>query len=297
MAARAATVHTLTYYPVKGCAGICVPAGEIAEVTGTGLAHDRVFMVVHAGDGCFRSQRKDPRLAVVGTEMLDEGKRLRLTAPGAGRVELDVALDGPRREVALFGQAVGEAVDQGTEAADWFSDFLGSPSRLVRVRPGFDRDGWGEHSPGASPGRYPHGKINFADAHAVSVASLASLDGLNQRIVEHGGEPVPMDRFRPNIVVTGWPDPHTEDRFRRLAVGTVRLGYSVRAMRCSVPMVDQATGRPAGPEPIRTLAGYRREPDYDGKVSFATKAAVLRPGTLAVGDEVRVQAWEAGFQV
>jgi uncharacterized protein YcbX len=280
------TVHTLTYYPVKGCAGVSVPPGEIAEVSGTGLLHDRVFMVVDAGDGSFRSQRNNPRLAVVGAGVLDEGKRLRLTAPGAGSLEFDVAPDGERREVSLFGNPLGEAVDQGPDAAGWFSDVLGSPSRLVRVRPGFDRDGWGEHQ----------GKVNFADAHAISLASLASLDELNNRILERGAEPVPMDRFRANIVISGWPEPHTEDRFRHLTIGTVDLGYSVRAMRCAVPMVDQATGRSSGPEPIRTLAGYRREPDYDGRVSFATKAAVLRAGTLAVGDTVRVHTWEAGFQ-
>jgi uncharacterized protein YcbX len=255
----------------------------VAEVTETGLAHDRTFMVVGAQDGAFRSQRNDPRLAVVGVEVLDEGKRLRLSAPGVGGLELDVAVDGERREVSLFGRPMGEAVDQGPEVADWFSEVLGAPSRLVRVRPGFDRDGWGVHP----------GKVDFADAHALSVASLASLDALNQRIVERGAEPVPMDRFRPNIVISGWPDPHTEDRFRHMTVGTAALAYSVRAMRCSVPLVDQSTGRPAGPEPIRTLAGYRREPDYEGKVSFAAKAAVLRAGTIAVGDEVRVQVWEA----
>jgi uncharacterized protein YcbX len=279
----AVSVHSLTYYPVKGCAGVSV---AVADVTETGLDHDRTFMVVSAEDGAFRSQRNDPRLAVVAVEVLDEGKRLRLAAPGAGVLELDVAPDGERREVSLFGRPMGEAVDQGPEAADWFSGLLGAPCRLVRVRPGFDRDGWGEHP----------GKVNFADAHALSVASLASLDALNQRIIERGADPVPMDRFRPNIVITGWPDPHTEDRFRHLTLGTAALGYSVRAMRCSVPLVDQATGRTAGPEPIRTLAGYRREPDYDGKVSFATKAAVLRAGTIAVGDRVDVQAWEDGVQ-
>lgn len=70
------------------------------------------------------------------------------------------------------------------------------------------------------------------------------------------------------------------------------LGYSARAVRCSVPMVDQATGRTAGPEPVRTLADYRREPEYGNKVSFAMKAAVLRPGVVAVGDPIEVEAWE-----
>ncbi|MGW3245933.1 MOSC domain-containing protein [Streptomyces sp. NPDC001070] len=275
----AASVHTLTCYPVKGCAGVPLIS---AEVTTTGLAHDRTFMVVDAVDGSFRSQRTLPGMAVVRAEVTDDGKYLALSAPGAGELAVEVAYEGPMREVGMFDRPLGPAVDQGEAAAQWFSEVLGASSRLVRVRPGFDRDGWGEHP----------GKVNFADAHAVSVASLASLDGLNRRIRERGAAPVPMDRFRPNIVVDGWDEPHTEDRVRLMTVGTTRLGYSVRAMRCSVPLVDQATGRTAGPEPVRTLAAYRREPEYGNKVSFAMKAAVLRPGTVAVGDRVEVRSWE-----
>ncbi|MFJ4848918.1 MOSC domain-containing protein [Streptomyces sp. NPDC088733] len=274
-----ATVHSLTHYPVKGCAG--VPVSRV-EVTATGLAHDRVFMVVDASDGTFRSQRKLPRMAVVRAEVTDDGKHLALAAPGAGEVRVEVAHEGALREVSMFDRPLGTAVDQGEEAARWLSDALGQPSRLVRVRPGFDRDGWGEHP----------GKVNFADAHALSVASLASLDELNRRIGERGGAPVPVDRFRANIVVEGWSEPHTEDRVRRMTAGTAVLGYSVRAVRCAVPMVDQATGRTDGPEPVRTLADYRREAEYGNKVSFAMKAAVLRPGVVAVGDRIEVQAWE-----
>jgi uncharacterized protein len=277
------TIHALTYYPVKGCAGVRVTS---AEVTETGLLHDRAFMLVHEEDGAFISQRTVPGMAVVRVEVVDDGKRLALDAPGAGPYGTPVVLDGPRREVSLFGRPQGEAVDQGDEAAEWFSEALGTRLRLVRVRPGFDRDGWAEEDGTA-------GKVAFADAHAVLVLSRASLDGLNERIAERGGEPVPMDRFRPNIVVAGWPEPHTEDRVRRMTAGGVDLGYAVRCMRCSVPLVDQETGRTAGPEPIRTLAGYRREPDYDGKVSFGMKAAVLRPGTVSVGDQVRVGQWAA----
>ncbi|MDX3239354.1 MOSC N-terminal beta barrel domain-containing protein [Streptomyces sp. ME03-5709C] len=274
----AATVHSLTCYPVKGCAG--VPLTD-AAVSATGLAHDRTFMVVDSADGSFRSQRTLPGMAVVRAEVADDGKHLALSAPGAGELTLEVAYEGPPRNVVLFDRPLGAAVDQGEEAARWLSKALGAPSRLVRVRPGFDRDGWGEHP----------GKVNFADAHALSVASLASLDDLNRRIAERGGTPVPMDRFRPNIVIAGWSEPHTEDRVRLMDAGSARLGYSTRATRCSVPLVDQATGRTGGPEPVRTLAAYRREPEYGNRVSFAMKAAVLRPGVIAVGDPVEVRAW------
>jgi uncharacterized protein YcbX len=151
----------------------------------------------------------------------------------------------------------------------------------VRVPPDFDRDGWGENP----------GKVAFADAHAVLVASLASQDGLNRRIAARGAQPVPMDRFRPNIVLDGWDEPHTEDLVRHMTIGGADFGYATRCMRCAVPMVDQRTGRTAGPEPIRTLADYRREPEYGNRVSFGMKAAVLRTGTIGVGDEVRVHTW------
>ncbi|MER5744108.1 MOSC N-terminal beta barrel domain-containing protein [Streptomyces sp. NPDC002225] len=272
------TVRELVYYPVKGCAGTVV---DSAPVLGTGLEHDRTFMVVDAADGAFRSQRTHPAMAAVRVEVLDGGTALALSAEGAGALRLEVDRDGPRREVSMFDRPLGTAVDQGDAVAEWFSDVLGAGSRLVRVPSGFDRDGWGD-----TPG-----KVNFADAHAVLVASTASLDHLNDRIVARGdAEPVPMNRFRPNIVLTGDDTPHFEDRVRRMTIGDVELAHSVRAMRCAVPMVDQSTGHRAGPEPIRTLSTYRREPEYRNKVSFGAKNAVVREGTIRVGDAVEVVA-------
>jgi len=207
---------------------------------------------------------------------------LDLSAEDIEPLRLDVDRDGPRREVSMFGNPLGEAVDQGDEIAEWFSEALGAKSRLVRVVPGFDRDGWGD-----TPG-----KVNFADAHAVLIASTASLDDLNARITAGGdASPVPMDRFRPNIVLTGDDEPHFEDRVRRMTIGSVELAHSVRAMRCAVPMVDQATGHRAGPEPIRTLSTYRREPEYGNKVSFGAKNAVVCEGVVSVGDTVEVAEW------
>lgn len=275
------TVQKLTYYPVKGCAGTDVMSAVAGD---TGLEHDRTFMVVDAVDGSFRSQRAHPALAAVRPRVDDGGRTLTLRAGGVEDLVIDVDPEGAPRPVTLFDKPVGHAIDQGDAVAEWLSDVLGLKSRLVRVRDGFDRDGWGE-----TPG-----KVAFADAHAVAVLSQASLDGLNARIEAAGGTPVPMDRFRANIVLDGCAAPHDEDLMRRLEIGTARLAHSVRAMRCSVPLVDQVTGRRAGPEPVRTLATYRREPAYDNKVSFGAKAAVLRGGTLAVGDTVHVEWYENG---
>jgi hypothetical protein len=269
-----AKIARLTYYPVKGCAGTSV---QVARVGPAGLEYDRTFQVV-APDGDFRSQRRYPVLAAVRPRMLDGGRRMALGAPGMAELTIDVLADGPRHPASTF-RWQGDGVHQGTAAAEWFSELLGLPSVLVGVAPDHAR-----HTSGDTPGT-----AAFADGHAVLVASESSLDGLNERIAERGGEPVPMDRFRANVIVSGWVEPHTEDEVRAMSAGTVEFGYAKRCVRCTVPMVDQETGAKAGPEPIRTLAGYRREPD--GGVSFGMKAAVVRPGQVAVGDNVIVHSW------
>ncbi|MGH9008599.1 MAG: MOSC domain-containing protein [Acidimicrobiia bacterium] len=271
-----AKVAALTYYPVKGLGGISVDHAEVLE---TGLAHDREFMLVNPEDGRFHSQRTIPRLAAI--RVAYDGAALRFTIDGHEELAIEATYDGPRRDVSVHGRWFGSAVEQDARAARWFTDVLGQPATLARVPPDHDRPGWGVHQ----------GKIGFADAHAVLITSQSSLDELNARILETGGEPVPMNRFRPNIVVAGWPEPHTEDNVLEAMIGTVHLGYSARAIRCAVPRVDQATGERTGPEPIKTLSTYRRQPDYDGGVSFGMKAAVLRPGRIAVGDKFCVETW------
>jgi uncharacterized protein len=221
-------------------------------------------------------------MAVLRPRIVADGTRLVVDAPGADAIELDVLTDGARLDVSLFGKWFGTGIDQGDTAAKWFSAALDLPCRLVRVPPEHDRNGWGLHP----------GKVGFADAHAVLITAESSLDNLNRRISERGANGVPMDRFRPNIVVSGWPEPHTEDRFRLMSVGGVQLGYAVRAIRCAVPTVAQDTGVRSGPEPTRTLADYRREPEFGGGVSFGVKAAVLGAGDVAVGDEIVVREWE-----
>ncbi|WP_432888334.1 MOSC domain-containing protein [Kribbella sp. CA-245084] len=270
-----AKVAALAYYPVKGLAGIPV---ESAEVGPTGLLNDRLFMLVEP-DGSFLSQRKLPAMATLRAELA--GDTLRLSASDAPDLELASQYDGKRRDVSLFGKWFGQGVVQDPAADEWFTARLGTPAALVRVTPEHERPGWGAH----------RGLTGYGDAHALMITSLSSLDGLNARIIERGGEAIPMNRFRPNIVVSGWPEPHTEDKVLRMTAGAVEIGYSARGIRCAVPTVDQLTGAKSGPEPTRTLATYRREPAYGGGVSFGVKAAVLAGGTIRVGDEIAVQEW------
>jgi uncharacterized protein YcbX len=172
-------------------------------------------------------------------------------------------------------------LDQGDEVAAWLTDVLGTPSRLVRVPPDHRR---------ATDGLTP-GTSGYADSSAVHVLSSASLADLNGRIAGRGGRALPMDRFRPNVVVDGWTTPHREDGLRRISIGDAELGYTKPAIRCAITMVNQAAGARSGPEPLRTLSTYRRADG--GGVAFGVKFAVLRPGRLAVGDEVVVTEWSS----
>lgn len=264
-------VSDLVVYPIKGCGGYSVASSAVDR---TGLRGDRMMMLVDA-DGVFLSQRKVPAMAALrptlGPSLVDSSLEI-------GGESFPVVVDGPRVPVVVH-KWQGTGIDQGDAAAEYFSDALGKPVRLMRTPPDLHRESTGETT----------GLMGYADGTALLVLSLSSLDGLNERILERGAEPVPMNRFRPNVVVSGWPEPHTEDRVRRAVIGNVELGYAKDCVRCAVPMVDQETGRRDGPEPTRTLATYRRDPD--GGVIFGMKAAVVRTGTVAVDDTVDVLEW------
>jgi uncharacterized protein YcbX len=266
-----ATVAELISYPVKGCAGVALAEALLTEA---GLADDRTFMVVDA-DGVFRSQRRDPLLAVIQPAVSADGGLVTLCAPGIEDLDIEVDLGAARRDVLLFGSRY-QGIDQGRAAAEWLSSVLGKPARLVRVPPEHHRvtDGW---TPGTSA---------YADSSPVHAISRATLKELNRRLARAA---VPMSRFRPNIVIDGWECPHMEDRARHVRAGNAELGYAKLAIRCAVVLVDQGSGVKAGPEPIRALAAYRRMPG--GGVAFGAKFSVLRTGKLTVGDEVTVLSW------
>jgi uncharacterized protein YcbX len=269
-----AHVADLMFYPIKGCAG--VPAAQSA-LTWAGLRHDRSFMVIDE-DGTFRSQRRDSRLAIIHPDLDIEGQKLTLRAEGASDLgPVDVDISSARRPVRLFNDYY-TGIDQGQDVADWLTAVLGRPSRLVRVPPEHTRV-----TDGATPGT-----SGYADSSAVLVIAQSSLARLNATIVERGGHELPMTRFRPNIVVAGWSTPHQEDGVLAAELGDAALGFTKLAIRCAVTLVDQLTGRRTGPEPLRTLATYRR---HGGGVAFGAKFSTVRTGTIAVGDEFRVTKW------
>lgn len=264
----AGVLQALRVYPVKACGGFALEASEVDRL---GLRLDRAFVVVDAPSGRFVTQREEPRLALVATRL--DGATLELATRAAGSIRIDLACeDGPRRAIVVWRHA-GEGVDQGDLAAAWLSDFLGRPLRLVRTPP--------DHARRVSPERVPDPAwISFSDGYPFLVLSQASLDVLNARLAA----PLPIDRFRPNLVIAG-VGAHAEDGWRRIRIGEIELEMVKPCDRCAVTTVDQETGVPDGEEPLRTLALYRRS---GGSVVFGQNAVHRGTGRLAVGTAVEV---------
>lgn len=223
-------------------------------------------------DGAFRSQRTDPLLAVVRCSVGDG--TLTLSHATTGSVTVPVDRDSEARDITMF-RAPMHGIDQGDEVAAWLAEVIGEPSRLVAA----PRD-HGRVTDGISPG-----SAQFADSAAVHILSTATLAGLNSRL----DVALPMDRFRPNIVLDGGEEPHREDELREVEIGSARLAYTKLAIRCAVTTVEQTTGERGGPEPLRTLGDYRR--GRQKGVAFGSKFSVIEEGTVSIGDELRVESW------
>lgn len=247
-------VSELIVYPIKGCAGISVTA---LEVDAGGIRHDRRWMVVDPA-GRFLSQRKIPTLArvtvhaVEGAEgefeirSVDSPRRARIKPPPEGLAETFEVWSHTRLGVEYL------------EGSHWFSDLFKTPLRLV-------------YAP-------PQAGEAFHDAAQALVISEASLASLNERLPR----PIPMSRFRPNIVLSG-PCSHAEDTWTTLKTGEVDWLALERCGRCTVTTIDQITGEKTGLEPLKTLATYR---SFDNEVCFGMYYALEQAGTIRVHDTI-----------
>lgn len=246
-----------------------------ATVEPWGLVGDRRWMVVDA-EGVFLTAREERRLLAVDAALTPTGLRLR--APG--RPTLDVPVPDPAAQVPV---RIWSSLLTAAEAPDvsaWLADALGREARLVHLDDPSRR--------AVNPARgEPADRVSLADGYPMLVATEASLAALNEAIAAGGGDPVPMRRFRPNLVVDG-DAPWTEDDWRRIRVGDAVFRAVKGCARCVITTLEpQRSGEVAGgKEPIRTLARIRR---FGGAVWFGVNLIPDTPGaTIRVGDEVEV---------
>ncbi|MDE2052443.1 MAG: MOSC N-terminal beta barrel domain-containing protein [Gammaproteobacteria bacterium] len=266
----AITILALNIYPLKSARGI--PTTRVLLAT-TGFAWDRHWMVVRE-DGTFLTQRTHPSLTRISTQLTGEG--LVLTAAGFEPLLLPLAPRGAARPVRIWKDSC-EGLDQGDEAAAWVTGVLGEPVRAVRTP--------------ATPGRSanpefagPHlSPLAFPDGYPILVCNRASLDDLNGRLPEA----LPMERFRPNLVLEGLP-PFAEDRIASIEIGPVILTLVKPCTRCIIPSTDQRTGI-RGLDPLPVLRTFRFDRDLLG-VTFGENAVITRGvgEFLELGAECRV---------
>ncbi len=273
-----ARIARLFVYPVKSCGRVEV---REALVTETGLDLDRAWMVVDS-EGTFQTQRQLPRMALIQPQI--KALEIVLRAPGMLALHLAInEVDSPTH-VRVWKDEVA-AWDMGDLAGQWFSDFLGKPGlRLARFDPEVQRLASKQWTGEVDA------PIEFADGFPLLMASEASLDGLNERLRAAGHGAVGMERFRPNIVLTGVQE-HDEDRFEELRIGAdeglVRVRPVKPCSRCPIPNVDPASGI-SSPQVLETLRTYRADPRLDGALTFGMNGIVLEGvgHTLRVGDVV-----------
>jgi hypothetical protein len=260
---------SIVLYPVKSCRGIEV---DRARVEKRGLTHDRRWMVADE-HGRFVSQREAPRLSLVDVAI--EGDAIHLSSAGAGEARVPITTDdGDRRQVGVWGRHTGAIVHD--EASRWMSAFVGRDVSVVHLPDTID-------SPMSSSRSRPGDEVSFADGYPLLVATEESLADLGTRIEARGSPAVPMVRFRPNVVVRGAPA-WDEDAWAALAIGSIALRAPKPCERCVMTTIDPATAR-LGPEPLRTLATFRRR---DHGVWFGVNLVPDTLGEIRVGDAVRI---------
>ncbi|XP_031098140.1 mitochondrial amidoxime reducing component 2-like [Ipomoea triloba] len=246
----AAEVTSIFIYPIKSCRGISVSQAPISP---TGFRWDRQWMVVNSkGRAC--TQRVDPRLALVETELPNEAmfegwepnknSYLVIRAPGMQALKVPLSKPSLTTEGISVWEWSGSAFDEGDEAATWFSNYLGKPYRLVRFNEASETR--------AVDPEYAHGyKVTFSDGYPFLVLSQGSLNALNTLLKE----PISVNRFRPNILVDGC-EQYAEDLWKEILINKSAF-YGVKlCSRCKIPTINQETAE-MGSEPTQTLKQFR----------------------------------------
>jgi uncharacterized protein len=263
------TLASLIYYPIKACRGVDVQSAQVERM---GLEHDRRMMIV-TSDGEFLTQREYPRLAHVRPTLQDG--TLTLYAPNYDSIQLAIRCSGTPWPVDIWHSQGVHAIDQGEEAAQWFSDWLDASVRLVHITDGYKRK--------VNPQYAIHADdhTGFADGYPILLISEESLQDLNTRLKT----PVPMNRFRPNLVVRGC-EPYAEDTWNKIKIGDVELAVVKPCPRCVVTTIDKETLE-QGKEPLKTLSKYR---GHELGAIFGQNVIPFNGGSLQLGMNVEILA-------
>ncbi|MES5820286.1 MOSC N-terminal beta barrel domain-containing protein [Streptomyces sp. RG80] len=270
--ARLESIHV---HPVKAFRGLA--PGE-ADVEPWGLAGDRRWALIDDG-GKVVTQRRHPRIALAAAGLLPGGG-VRLSAPGAAPLEVPVPRPVGTVPVEIFRDKVEAVPAEGAAAHAWCSELLGEDVRLVHM------DDPATRRPVDPEFAFAGETVSFADGYPLLLTTTASLDALNSLIAggDHAAEgPLPMNRFRPNVVVSG-TEAWAEDDWTGVVIGEVAFRVAKNCGRCVVTTTDQSSAE-RGREPLHTLGRHRR---LSGKLVFGQNLVPQSRGTIRVGDPVEI---------
>lgn len=265
-------VTELYRYPVKSCKGEFLHAAKIDR---RGIQGDRSFMLIDSTSQ-FITQRKKPRMALIQTQLTPEGVLL-LSVDGMDKLTHEPIQEGNRFEVKIW-KDKPLAIDQGDIAADWFTQFLGTPCRLVTMPNDYQRQVNQKYAPRAED------QVGFADGFPFLLIGESSLLDLNERLIIRNKTRMPMNSFRPNIVIAG-SEAYEEDTWKKIQIGEVIFEIVRPCSRCAITTVNQETGI-TGLEPLTTLNTYRKT--GENKIMFGQNMTHANEGIIQVGDPVQI---------
>ncbi|MGQ0543485.1 MAG: MOSC domain-containing protein [Blastocatellia bacterium] len=284
-------VTEINIYPIKSLKGIALSESVVEK---RGLRFDRRWMLTDL-DGMFFTQREVPKMATITVQV--ESVALRVESETAGVLTIPFEPDqGSFQNVTVWQSEVAGEVYVG-EASEWFSDVLERRCQLVLMP---------ERSHRSVSKLFDSGGdiVSFADGYPLLLIGEGSLEDLNRRLEEQNedadmGVRVPMNRFRPNVVVQG-TEPFEEDRWAKIRIGEAVFRVVKPCARCVTTTVDQARGEFDGKEPLKTLASFRMAKDVfpntfeslelnPTAVLFGENLIPENPGAeLRIGDQVEV---------
>lgn len=274
-------VSELYIHPIKSAAGSQVAT---AEVTPTGFKHDRELMIMFP-NGRFMSQRdkKGERLALVHPSFINDDL-LRVEASGMPELYVPLIREGDTMDATIHKTTGIKVVSQGTDAKKWFGEFLGTDCDLVTMAEGYTRQTSQRWAPRETD------QVSLADGYPFLMISQESLNDLNRRLPEA----LPMNRFRPNIVIRGSGIPYGEDRMRKIQIGEIGADIVKPCIRCPITMKDQIQGGyvegDMKHEPLATLSRYRYTKLKTGDAGpiFGQNLVHANTGRIQVGDKLRI---------
>lgn len=266
---RMLRISELYIYPIKSLGGIALPAAQLSD---RGFQYDRRWMLVDEQDR-FLTQREHPQMALLQPVVTEAGIEVRDRQGGLGEILIPFAQPGTKRVNVSIWSDRCDALEAEGAVNEWFSAALQTRCRLVfmpddslrRVDPAY--------------ARHANDLSGFSDGYPLLLLSQASLDDLNSRLAV----PLPMNRFRPNIVITG-SGPYEEDEMAHFRINGIDFYGTKLCARCAITTIDQDTAT-KGQEPLRTFSAYRRR---GNKIYFGQNVLCNQPGTVRVGDEVKI---------